>query len=183
MDLKDKKYIKLYAEDFDTDVWESYCNVAKVPLSATSITIFFDPKEVEYGEEEESDCDLPKEITVTLDDLSLEYIHDEEEVTDAISDYLSDTYGFCHSSFEWEHGDDVDTINIYNIDWDTSDNEENDDDDGNYLIVEEDGTKHYYDDEPDVDVIHGFVVGMCVDITVYKRTEDGGWEATDRYHA
>lgn len=182
MGLKDKKYIKLYAEDFDRDVWESYCKVAEAPLSAISLTIFFDPDEVEYGEEE-NDCNLPKEITVFLDDLSLEDIDDEDEVVDAISEYLSDTYGFCHKGFMWERGDDVDTINIYDIDWDTSGDEESDDDDYEYRIVEEDGTEHYYDDEPDVDVIHGFVCGMCVDITVEKRTEDGDWEEIDSYHA
>lgn len=61
--------------------------------------------------------------------------------------------------------------------------EEDDTEDENYLIVEEDGTKHYYEDKPDVDVIHGFVVGMCVDITIYKKTEDGDWEEIDSYHA
>ena len=58
-----------------------------------------------------------------------------------------------------------------------------DTEDGNYLIVEEDGTEHYYEEEPDGDVIHGFVVGMCVDITIYKKTEDGEWEEVDSYHA
>ncbi len=61
--------------------------------------------------------------------------------------------------------------------------EENDADNGNYLIVEEDGTKHYYEDEPDVETIHGFVVGMGVDITIYKKIEDDEWEEVDSYHA
>ena len=60
---------------------------------------------------------------------------------------------------------------------------EDDADDKNYLIIEEDGTKHYYEDEPDVGIIHGFVVGMGVDITIYKKTEDGEWEKIDSYHA
>jgi len=61
--------------------------------------------------------------------------------------------------------------------------EEDDADDGDYLIVEEDGTKHYYEDKPDIETIHGFVVGMGVDITIYKKTEDGEWEKIDSYHA
>ena len=115
MKKEDKKYIKLYAEDFDADVWEEYCNAAEAPLSATSLTIFFDPDEAEYSEDEEDNTEYSE--------------------------------------------------------------------DGDYLIVEEDGTKHYYDDEPDVEVIHGFVCGLCTDITVYKKTEDGEWEEIETYHA
>ena len=41
-------YIKLYAEDFDTDVWEGYCRAAGVPTEATVITIKFNDKDVYY---------------------------------------------------------------------------------------------------------------------------------------
>lgn len=171
----------VHLNDDITDIDEE---TVKDMLQNGDIDFIIDEEGDEIGiDEEENDCGLPKEITVTLDDLSLEDIDDEDEVVDAISDYLSDTYGFCHKGFMWERGDDVDTINIYNIDWDTSGDEESDDEDGDYLIVEEDGTKHYYDDEPDVDVIHGFVCGECVDITIYKKTEDGDWEEVDSYHA
>ena len=60
---------------------------------------------------------------------------------------------------------------------------EDDADDKNYLIIEEDGTKHYYEDEPDVGIIHGFVVEMGVDITLYKKIGVDDWEEVDSYHA
>lgn len=45
-----KNYITIYAEDFDTDVWASYCCAAGVPLSADSITIKFNDEDVEHTE-------------------------------------------------------------------------------------------------------------------------------------
>lgn len=42
--------IKLYADEFDVDVWESYCEICKVPYSATVIIIKFRDKNVDYQE-------------------------------------------------------------------------------------------------------------------------------------
>ena len=65
------------------------------------------------------DEDLPEEVTVQLDDLALDDIDDEEEVEDAIRDYLNDEYENYAVSFSWERGDDVDTLNVYDIKWTT----------------------------------------------------------------
>lgn len=63
---------------------------------------------------------LPTEITVTLDDLSLDCLDNVNEVEEAISNYLLDTYGYYSDNHEWECGDDVNTIDVYNIEWDTT---------------------------------------------------------------
>lgn len=69
-DDKKTNYITIYADDFDTDVWEDYCHTANVPLDATYITIYFkdedvksdattDPEEEQGGErimDEENRC-------------------------------------------------------------------------------------------------------------------------------
>lgn len=46
-------YIILYADEHDRDVWKDYCSACGAPLSATSITIYFDPKKCDFTEEEE----------------------------------------------------------------------------------------------------------------------------------
>jgi len=53
---------------------------------------------------------LPKQVTIQ------EGIFNEtdiEAIADVVSDYLSDTYGFCHKGFDLE-------IKAKNIKWDTS---------------------------------------------------------------
>lgn len=40
-------YIILYADDYDCDVWEKYCDVCNVPHNATSIKIKFNLNDVE----------------------------------------------------------------------------------------------------------------------------------------
>ena len=44
---------------------------------------------------------LPKELSIDSDILSISDENDREEVEEAISDYLSDTYGFCHFGFNF----------------------------------------------------------------------------------
>ena len=44
-------YIALYAEDFDWDVWQEYCDICGAGYDATCIRIKFDLDDVEY------DCD------------------------------------------------------------------------------------------------------------------------------
>ena len=60
---------------------------------------------------------LPKRLTLDLDVLGLDEYSDKDEIEDAINDYLSDEYGFCVNSWEYEIESDV--IFISNIDWDT----------------------------------------------------------------
>lgn len=42
---------------------------------------------------------LPKEIDIT-DEFDINDYEDEEQLLDDISDWLSDTYGYCHFGFE-----------------------------------------------------------------------------------
>lgn len=43
---------------------------------------------------------LPKEIDITNEFDVNDYEDDEEQLLDDISDWLSDTYGYCHFGFE-----------------------------------------------------------------------------------
>lgn len=78
---------------------------------------------------------LPSEITVSLDELDLDDIDDEDEVGEAISNYLSDEYGFTQYSFEWERRDNVEEINIDNIKWDISESLEEDLEEAAYQVM------------------------------------------------
>ena len=49
--------------------------------------------------DKENLMDLPAELSIDTDTLS---ISDEDEIEETISDYLSDTYGFCHYGFDFE---------------------------------------------------------------------------------
>ena len=67
------------------------------------------------------DVDLPDEVTISAsEDLNMDENeeYEEEEISDMISDYLTDTYDYCHNGFEWEK--DGDKIMVSNIDWDTT---------------------------------------------------------------
>lgn len=132
-----------------------------------------------------------QEILNDLDGIVKELQEKTKEELNYITLYADETdtdvwEGYCENA---EVSKDSTIIRIFfnpkNVEAETNSDceDEDEDEDGNYLIIEEDETKHYYDDEPDMDVIHGFVVGMGVDITVYKKTEDGEWEEVDSYHA
>ena len=75
----------------------------------------------EYLEEEEEDDepDLPTEFMVfgvtIADDF---YDLSEDEQSEAISNYLSDEYGYCHNGFRFEEAQNH-LIYIYDIQWDT----------------------------------------------------------------
>lgn len=43
---------------------------------------------------------LPKEIDISNEFDVKDYEDDEEQLLDDISDWLSDTYGYCHFGFE-----------------------------------------------------------------------------------
>lgn len=51
---------------------------------------------------EHIEADLPSEVTVTFEDLHLPDNATDEEVEDAMSEYLVDNYGFCHNGFFFE---------------------------------------------------------------------------------
>ena len=47
------RYIILYADDYDYDVWEEYCDICGVDCDATYIKIHFDDKNVECDSDNE----------------------------------------------------------------------------------------------------------------------------------
>ena len=59
---------------------------------------------------------LPKEIRVAYDDNWHTLTGYEKE--ELLSDWLSDTYGFCHNGFAYQECDGY--IHITDIDWDTT---------------------------------------------------------------
>lgn len=60
---------------------------------------------------------LPIEVFVNPYDIDSEWDEmDNDEKEEAMSEYLSDTYGFCHYGFSYE--DDGEQIHITNIEWD-----------------------------------------------------------------
>jgi len=71
---------------------------------------------------EEKEPELPKEVTMdmaTMNDLDINPSETGgDELDEIIGDWLSDEYGYCHFGFEYDVENDH--INIYNIEWDTS---------------------------------------------------------------
>lgn len=60
---------------------------------------------------------LPTEVYVNHTDISEDWDEmDRSDREEAMSNYLSDTYGFCHYYFEYE--DDGEQIHITDIKWD-----------------------------------------------------------------
>lgn len=70
---------------------------------------------------------LPKSITVTFEELDRskeDYLNDYCGFSDAVANYLSDTYGFCVFDFDCsarKNSDGVLEAVVTNIHWDTSD--------------------------------------------------------------
>jgi len=48
---------------------------------------------------EHLEVDLPSEVVVTFEDLQLPDNATDDEIEDALSEYLTDCYGFCHNGF------------------------------------------------------------------------------------
>ena len=46
--------------------------------------------------------DLPSEVTVTFEDLNLPDNATDQDIEDALAEYLTDNYGFCHNGFFFE---------------------------------------------------------------------------------
>lgn len=53
----DARYITLYADEYDCDVWKEYCDAAGVSYETTEITIKFKGDDVEYQENGNSSND------------------------------------------------------------------------------------------------------------------------------
>jgi len=70
---------------------------------------------------------LPKNITVTFEKFGCskeDYLNDMYSFSDAVANYLSDTYGFCAFDFDYsarKNSDGVLEAVVTNIHWDTSD--------------------------------------------------------------
>lgn len=63
------------------------------------------------------ESELPTELYVNYYDIDAEWYNlEEQEQDEAVSDYLSDEYGFCHRGFEYEEIGEQ--IHITNIEWD-----------------------------------------------------------------
>lgn len=83
---------------------------------------------LDEAECEDEPLDLPVNLTILASQLQLDtddIADDEDELEEEISDYLSDTYGFCHNGFNYEvvrneNGEPSEFI-VTNIDWDTTD--------------------------------------------------------------
>lgn len=76
-----------------------------------------------YGYDEEEainevlEGELPTEVYVKHEDISENWDEmDRSDQEEAMSNYLSDTYGFCHYYFEYT--DDGEQIHVTNIEWD-----------------------------------------------------------------
>ena len=102
--------------------------------------------------ESKEEYNLPKEIIIdahTMDDLGINPQEtDGNEISEILSDYISDVYGFCHYGFNFDV--EGDHINVYNIEWDTSCDDISDSDDTD-LDTYEDRLHHLkdlYDMEP-----------------------------------
>lgn len=54
--------------------------------------------------------ELPTEVTIDIADLDVEDPNDLCELSEAISDHLSDKYGFCHYGFETNFDDEMEEI-------------------------------------------------------------------------
>lgn len=85
----------------ELDIWYDY-------------DIAFDSDE---WERKDVETNLPSEVEVSIYDVDyVEGETDPEELSDILSDYLSDTYGYTHFGFDFDVKGD--TIYIYNIKWD-----------------------------------------------------------------
>ena len=68
--------------------------------------------------------DLPKDVTITIKELcEKDYLldMDDENIENAVSDYLSDSVGFCHFGYKMDiKTDEPMRVDVTDIDWDIS---------------------------------------------------------------
>lgn len=70
--------------------------------------------------ESKEEYNLPKEVDIDASIYGIDLGSDESEIDEWVSDYLSDTYGFCHYGFDYELDKDNNIIKCSNIKWDTT---------------------------------------------------------------
>lgn len=104
--------------------------------------------------ESKEEYNLPKEVIIdahTMDDLGIDSQEtDGDEISEILSDYLSDEYGFCHYGFNFDV--EGDHINVYDIKWDTTESLDK-------YITEEDDLKESCSDKELVDKLVAY--GTC----------------------
>lgn len=103
-------------EDYDENSWDDDFDESK----EQSGKVLKEDDEADYFNGEDTSSDLPTSVTINVSDLNLEdeYKDNVDVAGDAISDYLSNTYGFCHFGFDFQNVGD--TFVVTNIEWDTS---------------------------------------------------------------
>ena len=62
--------------------------------------------------------DLPAELDIEIDSCLADAIEDKEYVEEYINNYLSDSYGYCVNTYNYEIQDD--NIHVSDIDWDVT---------------------------------------------------------------
>lgn len=128
----------------------------------------------EWEENNKEDIDLPSELTLSIYDFN--YVDGEtdiDELNDAIGDYLSDEYGYCHNGFQFDV--EGDKIYVYGIEWDLSENLKEDLDD-----VIEDNIDYVPDYvQEDIDKVKALKIGQEIKLRisgvrtlVIKREDD-----------
>jgi hypothetical protein len=76
-------------------------------------------EKLRFEESLDTDVDLPDTVVVNINELN--YNADEDDLSDAIGDYLSDKYGYCHFGFDIYDTDHMSgDIVVTNIEWDVS---------------------------------------------------------------
>jgi len=61
---------------------------------------------------------MMEKIAVTYDELGLRNTDSDDEIQDKVSDWLSDSTGFCHYGFSWYRT--KQQIVVTHVDWDKS---------------------------------------------------------------
>lgn len=80
------------------------------------VILALDKKPVKEGYPE---YDLPDTVVISINELDYDP-EDGDVLDDAIGDYLSDRYGFCHYGFDYSTDAATGDITVTNIDWDVS---------------------------------------------------------------
>lgn len=73
---------------------------------------------------------LPFSVTITANDMQF---NTDRDLSDVVSDYLSDTYGYCHYGFDmrvirYNKSNKIHCIEVTNIKWDVDEDDESEDD-------------------------------------------------------
>lgn len=109
---KNTKHILLYADEFDADTWESYCEIAGECSCATVLRFQICGSSAEYEEDEGEDDDEEPSIPWELLDLfherdrALEMMEREEHGSYGIVVFREDFNEITHEMEEYFEGED-----------------------------------------------------------------------------